>query len=240
MSSAVSLYTDLFVAYGGDLFEGCWLYDDGLALALLDWAKEHYPDWYAEAEGSSVCAENLIREEEGPEAMALFLTQLPISLKQPALTLLREEFETRDDLSKTLLAALNAEILAIVEVDALREDWLDTALRHEDNEDFDRAIAVYDKRLAVKPSEAQTFYRRGYCHASLADYDLAIADFTHAIHHAPDHAEAFLHRGRMYVFVGKESEALADIQRAIDLAPELRKKVRPETSILKKVIGALR
>lgn len=240
-ATELTLYQDLIVAYGGDLFEGCWLHDKALARAMLGWVKEHHARWYQDANESAVNAENLIREEVGTQAMALFLGQLSTQLTRVALAAICEEFEVREDIAPQLLSDLRSALMVTPQADhtggtaELRQD----ALAHEDDEDFDLAIGVYERILDRHPADGQALLRRGFCHASLAEYDLAIANFTQAVRHEPELAEAYLHRGRMHAFARNETEAFVDIQLAVKLAPKLRKSLRPETPILRSIIDRL-
>jgi len=61
--------------------------------------------------------------------------------------------------------------------------------------DYDRAIADYDKAIALNPQDADAYYNRGLAYYHKGDYDQAITDFNQAIALDPQHALAYLGRG---------------------------------------------
>jgi tetratricopeptide (TPR) repeat protein len=87
--------------------------------------------------------------------------------------------------------------------------------------DFDRAVELFSKAIAVDPNLAAAWLARGECRAEMGQLDLAADDFATAVKLGPDRWEAWA--GRAWAsFQRKQWEAaIADYSRAIDLAPKI-------------------
>ena len=64
--------------------------------------------------------------------------------------------------------------------------------------EVDRAIADFDKAIALNPDYAAAYYNRGTAYGMKGDYDRAIADFGRAIKLNPKDADAYNNRGLAY------------------------------------------
>src|SRR6476620_917018 len=94
------------------------------------------------------------------------------------------------------------------------------------NEQFDRALAVFDELIKMAPEFADGHYNRGNAYAqkglaesSTADFDRAIADYDEAIRLDPKHADYFVSRGSWYLKKGQFDRAVFDYTDAIKLNP---------------------
>jgi tetratricopeptide (TPR) repeat protein len=85
--------------------------------------------------------------------------------------------------------------------------------------DLDRAIADFDKSLALQPGYINALMDRGMAYGTKGDQDRAVADFSDAIGQDPRNADAY--NGRCYSLAlgGKAAAALDDCNRALALQP---------------------
>ena len=88
--------------------------------------------------------------------------------------------------------------------------------------DFDRAIADYDKSIAVDETYAKAFDSRGNAYYGRRDYDRAIADYDQAIKLDPSNAFSFRNRGLAYRAKRDADHALADFNEALRIDPNYR------------------
>jgi hypothetical protein len=87
------------------------------------------------------------------------------------------------------------------------------------NGDFQQAIRLYDQAIAVDPSHADAYYKRGNAQRSLGRLDAAIASYDEAIGRNPGHAYAYCNRGTVQQALGLTAEALTSYDRALALDP---------------------
>jgi tetratricopeptide (TPR) repeat protein/predicted Ser/Thr protein kinase len=99
------------------------------------------------------------------------------------------------------------------DVQALR---LEGICRYYAAEDFERAIAVFD-RLLIRFPGAADFKWRGLAKRAKGLADEAITDFTKALELNPKDAWAYANRGLAKYFKGVYDEAIDDYTKAIDL-----------------------
>jgi|GEM_PF-6488760 len=83
----------------------------------------------------------------------------------------------------------------------------------------ERAIADYDRALALRPGYAPAHYNRGLARQDRGQNERALADYSAAIRYDPRHAHAYHNRGIAHDALGKTDRALADLNRAIEIAP---------------------
>jgi tetratricopeptide (TPR) repeat protein len=82
--------------------------------------------------------------------------------------------------------------------DAKLEEVIDYSLRGDSNmdqEDYERAIANYDKAIELDPTNAIFFANRGFAYQMKENYERAIADFRIAIELDPKNEIAYFLRG---------------------------------------------
>lgn len=87
-------------------------------------------------------------------------------------------------------------------------------------ENFDAAIANFDKALALNPNYAEAYNSRGEARSRLRDYEGAIKDYNQAITLDPKLAIAYSNRGASYHRSGKYKEAIKDYGQSIALDPD--------------------
>lgn len=89
-----------------------------------------------------------------------------------------------------------------------------------DKGDYDRALADYDRAIALNPEYADAYDNRGIAYRRKGDYDRAIADHDRAVALNPNGADYYYNRGIAYADKGDYDRAIADYDRAIALNPE--------------------
>ena len=86
---------------------------------------------------------------------------------------------------------------------------------------YERAIADYDKAIALEPEDAVAYYNRGVSYLVLEQYERAIEDFDKAISIKQDYVDAYINRGISYFKQGKYECAIEDYDKAIEISPDL-------------------
>lgn len=85
--------------------------------------------------------------------------------------------------------------------------------------DFDRAIPLYERVIALQPDHAEAYYKRGNALKDLGQPAAALASYEEAIERKPDFAYAWCNRGVVQQSLALYDEALASYDRAIALDP---------------------
>jgi Tfp pilus assembly protein PilF len=84
---------------------------------------------------------------------------------------------------------------------------------------FQQAIQLYDRAIAVDTSRAEGYYKRANVLKDLGQLDAAIAGYNQAIEHKPDYAYAFCNRGFVEHRKGLLDAAERSYEQAIELDP---------------------
>jgi tetratricopeptide (TPR) repeat protein len=88
--------------------------------------------------------------------------------------------------------------------------------------DYDRAIADYDRSIEIDPKSAKAFDLRGNAYRDRHDEEHAIADYDQAIKLDPNTAVALRDRGLAYRAKHDYDHALADYNEALRIDPHYR------------------
>ncbi|HNW98894.1 MAG TPA: tetratricopeptide repeat protein [Bacteroidales bacterium] len=100
------------------------------------------------------------------------------------------------------------------------EAHFNIAVYYQDVEQFEEAVAEYDKVLQLNSKYKQAHYNLGYINlVYLLDYKQAIKHFTNAIACDAKYAEAYYNRGYAYELIKDYTSAKADYDKALDLKP---------------------
>jgi tetratricopeptide (TPR) repeat protein len=87
-------------------------------------------------------------------------------------------------------------------------------------EDYDNAIADYDKVIEINPNFTDVYYNRGLAWFAKKEYDKAIEDYTKVIDLKPDYADVYYtDRGNAWMAKKKYDNAIADYTEAINKNP---------------------
>ena len=92
-------------------------------------------------------------------------------------------------------------------------------LSHLSRDDYDLAIAGFDRALDLNPNFAEAYNVRGFANLQKEDYNLAIADYIRTIELNPNYSAAYNNRGIAYRNQGEVDRAIDDYTRAIELNP---------------------
>lgn len=95
--------------------------------------------------------------------------------------------------------------------------YVNRALAYEDNGEYDKALADYDKALTINPNYTEAFVNRGNVHVLKKDLGVAVVDYTHALELDPFNAEAYYRRANVMYLDGKYEAALADYDKALEI-----------------------
>ena len=90
-------------------------------------------------------------------------------------------------------------------------------------EDYNEAIADFDRAIALDPEHFDAHYRRGLGYSNIGNYDKAIADFDKDIDLNPDYAGAYYERGFAYLNKDDYGAAIVDLDKAIELDADIDK-----------------
>jgi tetratricopeptide (TPR) repeat protein len=86
--------------------------------------------------------------------------------------------------------------------------------------DLRRAIAAFDRALALVPDNAETLILRGNAYTSVGEHGRALADLDRAAALDPDNPRAFMVRGLVNARLGDMPRAFADYNRALSVDPK--------------------
>jgi superkiller protein 3 len=95
--------------------------------------------------------------------------------------------------------------------------WRQKGLIHIAAKEYEEAISSFDKALAIKLSNYETWYNRGISLGNLGRYEEAIASYDHAVKIKPDYKEAWISRGIALGNLGRYEEAIASYDKATTL-----------------------
>jgi len=85
---------------------------------------------------------------------------------------------------------------------------------------LDKALAGYDRTLALRPDHAEALNNRGLTLHLLERFEEALASYDGALALRPDYVQAFFNRGVTLQALGRFAEALASYDRALALQPD--------------------
>ncbi|MBD1876595.1 tetratricopeptide repeat protein [Nodosilinea sp. FACHB-131] len=87
-------------------------------------------------------------------------------------------------------------------------------------EEFDAAIASYDKAVAIGPDHAWAWADRGFALTKLNRYEEAIDSYDKAVAIRPDHAWAWASRGIALAKLNRYEEAIDSYDKAVAIEPD--------------------
>ncbi len=90
---------------------------------------------------------------------------------------------------------------------------------HNEKQDYDGAIAIYNRAIELDPNNADFFNQRGRSYHQKQDYDRAIEDFNRSLDLDPNNANFLGVRGNSLRQKGDYGRAIEDFNRAIELDP---------------------
>ncbi len=92
---------------------------------------------------------------------------------------------------------------------------------YEKDEQYDKAIAAYQKAVEINPQYYKAWVNLGVAYRLSGDIDRAEASYTEALAIEPDYAELHASLGALYIFKNEPHKALDALANAIELDPQL-------------------
>lgn len=86
--------------------------------------------------------------------------------------------------------------------------------------DLPKAIADYDRFIALSPNNGNAYFNRGNARRNLKQYEAALADFDLAVRLQPDVSANYNNRGLVWQGTRDYDKAIADHLKALELDPE--------------------
>src|SRR5258708_1520719 len=87
-------------------------------------------------------------------------------------------------------------------------------------EQFEEALAVLNRAVAMSPRLVGAYIMRSAAHAGLSQLDLAVEDAERAVKIAPHQPESRLARSRLYSYRGLHDDAIRDLKAGIREKPD--------------------
>ncbi|HEY6452662.1 MAG TPA: tetratricopeptide repeat protein [Steroidobacteraceae bacterium] len=85
--------------------------------------------------------------------------------------------------------------------------------------DFERAITLFDRAIALNPAHAESHYKRANALKDLGRLEASVASYDRAIEQRSDYAHAYCNRGVVQHRLGAITEALSSLEQAIAIEP---------------------
>ena len=99
----------------------------------------------------------------------------------------------------------------------LVESWFDLGLKQASAEDFQGAIASWEKALKLNPNLSEAWHNRGSALGRIGKYEEAIQSFNRAINLAPTRYQAWNDRAHALYQIKKWEQAIASWDKAISI-----------------------
>jgi len=90
---------------------------------------------------------------------------------------------------------------------------------YREQNNFNKAIEVYNKGIQKDPGYYRLYYNRGKIFFDQAQFDLAITDYSKCLQLAPDYSWALANRGAAYGKKQDYKNAILDLSNAIEMNP---------------------
>ena len=109
---------------------------------------------------------------------------------------------------------------AVLETESIKaKDYFQQGNDAFNEDDYEKAIALYAKALVIQPEDKMLYYMRGFAYLRSGKYNESIADFNQALKLEPNSAKAYNNRGCAYMYLGETEKAIADFMQAIKCKP---------------------
>ena len=101
------------------------------------------------------------------------------------------------------------------------------------SQEYEAAIASYDRAVALKPDDHEAWYSRGIALDDLGRYEDAIASYDRAVALQPDDHVAWNNRGTALFSLGRYEDAIASYDRALAINPDFHQSWYNRSLVLK-------
>ena len=124
--------------------------------------------------------------------------------------------------TKQSVAALNQEISEKRENEKNPTAWdcFYRANKASDNQEYEKAIELYDEAIKLNDKFTWAYFNRGLAHKDLGNHQEALEDYNKAIALDSEDVDAYINRGLVYEALKEYEKALADYDKAIALNTE--------------------
>ena len=102
----------------------------------------------------------------------------------------------------------------------LVESWFNLGLKQVSAEDFQGAIASWDKALRLNPNLSEAWHNRGSALGRLGKYEEAIQSFNKAINIAPERYQAWNDRAHALYQIQKWQQSVESWDKALSIMPD--------------------
>jgi Flp pilus assembly protein TadD len=103
----------------------------------------------------------------------------------------------------------------------IQGSYADRAAEWDDRGEYDKAIADYNRALAINPYDANSYNNRGFDWWKKGSLDKAIADYNQALAICPTLGAAYSNRGVAWDDKGEHDKAVADFNQALAMDPNI-------------------
>ena len=99
------------------------------------------------------------------------------------------------------------------------EDYFLRGNSYYDSEDYQEALAAYNRSLELRPNDPATLNNRGNAFGNLGRYEEALQDYTHSAELNPHDARILYNRGLALYKLERYDEALGEYDNSSELNP---------------------
>ena len=108
-------------------------------------------------------------------------------------------------------------IAASNQMSAQANEWFERGRNYFLGDEYDEALKMLDRAIALVPNFAQAYYYRGLVRNKKGEYDKAIDDLSKAMAIDPVFSWTYFYRGVVYLQLGKKGKPILDMQEAARL-----------------------
>ncbi len=97
------------------------------------------------------------------------------------------------------------------------EDYFNLGTQYLRQGNYEQAIFVFNKVLALNPGYAEAYLNRGIAYRNIGQHDLAVSDYGKVLHINPTDARAYCNRANALIEKGQYDEAITDYNKALEI-----------------------
>jgi len=97
------------------------------------------------------------------------------------------------------------------------EDYFNLGTQYLRQGNYEQAIFVFNKVLAINPRHAEAYLNRGIAYRNMGQHDLAVSDYGKVLQIDPMDARAYCNRGNALIEKGQYDEAISDYNKALEI-----------------------
>lgn len=101
--------------------------------------------------------------------------------------------------------------------------WNEAGLAYAEMEQFDKAVASYDKALTFKPGSVEVLFNIGVARRKTGDHELAELTLSRLTQIDPMNFRAWHHLGNVYLSLDRATDAVACFEQQVELRPRRQK-----------------